>query len=229
MGFNICAEIGEVYGGFLIGLRMEPKFHHMQKGKTFFSNKHLETDLFEFVYVFLTQFIWLLYDCRDSKLLTIRRKVTEIFRTEMFNFGARKIHAKSTYGDVVEGVVGRHPEEQWVPPQRLLEEEWTRRPRKKLLTANSVAVKNYADKLMWKTKDEMKRLDIFADNAPPTAGSSASIRSRDAPSAELLRCLETDLKGVGILGDSLFSFDPETMKRLKKKTRSPERMLYRYL
>ena len=37
----------------------------------------------------------------DSKLLTIRRKVTEIFRTEMFNFGARKIHAKSTYGDVI--------------------------------------------------------------------------------------------------------------------------------
>jgi len=224
---DICARIGEIYGGFLIGLRMETKFHHMQKGKTFFSNKKLETDMFEFLYVFLTQFIWLLYDCRDSKLLTIRRKVTEIFRTEMFNFGARKIHAKSTYGDVIAGVVSRHPDEQWAPPQRELEEEWTRRPRKKLLAANSIAVKHYAEKLLDKTKDEMKRLDIFADDAPPL-DSTISIQ-RHSPSEELLRCLATEMKGVGILGSPLFAFDPQTMKRLKKKTRSPERMLYSYL
>ena len=80
--------------------------------------------------------------------------MTEIFRTEMFNFGARQIHSKSTYGDVLvsidckesfcgthkimigvfidlyflvmglfffsqAGVVSRHPEAQWIPPQRL--------------------------------------------------------------------------------------------------------------
>ena len=58
---------------------------------------------------------------------------------------------------------------------RQLEEEWTRRPRKKLLAAHSIAVKHYAEKLLDKTKDEMKRLDIFADDAPPL-DSSISIQ-----------------------------------------------------